>query len=75
MQSSDLELYTTKDLVDELMRRKTFLGVVVHSEEELKEKSWTGERVFKVHFNSNLDSEQACRLLDAITDYMDQNNC
>lgn len=75
MHPSDLELFTTKELIDELMRRKTFLGIVVHSEEELKDKSWSGERVFKVHFNSNLDSEQACRLLDAITDYMDHHDC
>ncbi len=74
MHPADLELFTTKELVGELMRRKTFLGVVVHSEQELKDKAWTGERVFKVHYNSNLDSEQACRLLDAITDYMERNN-
>jgi hypothetical protein len=74
MQPSDLELYTTKELVNELMRRKTFLGIVVHSEEELKSKAWTGERIFKVHYNSNLDAEQACRLLDAVSDYMDRRN-
>jgi hypothetical protein len=74
MQPSDLELYTTRELVNELMRRKTFLGIVVHSEEELKSKTWTGERIFKVHYNSNLDADQACRLLDAVVDYMDRRN-
>jgi hypothetical protein len=72
MQPTDLELYTTRELVNELMRRKTFLGIVVHSEEELKSKTWTGERIFKVHYNSNLDADQACRLLDAVVDYMDR---
>jgi hypothetical protein len=74
MQPSDLELFTTRELVNELMRRKTFLGIVVHSEQELKSESWTGERIFKVHYNSNLDAEQACRLLDAVADYMDRRN-
>jgi hypothetical protein len=74
MQSSELAFYTTKELVDELMRRKTFLGVVVHSEEELKSAAWTGERMFKVHFNSNLDAEQACRLLDTVTEHMQRRN-
>src|SRR4051794_8628083 len=34
--TNDLELFTTKELINELMQRKTFLGIVVHSEEELK---------------------------------------
>jgi hypothetical protein len=75
MQPTDLELYTTAELVEELLRRKTFLGVVVHSEEEFKSDSWEGQRIFKVHYNSNLDAGQACRLLAAITDYMDRNHC
>jgi hypothetical protein len=72
MQPSDLELFTTKELVDELMRRTTFLGVVIHSEEELKNQKWSGERIFKVHFNSNLDAPQTCRLLDTVADYMNR---
>jgi hypothetical protein len=75
MQPSDLELCTTRELVEELMRRKTFLGIVVHSEQELKSESWDGERVFKVHYNANLDAAQACRLLNAICEYMDRNAC
>jgi hypothetical protein len=70
MNPSELELYTTRELVDELMRRKTFLGVVVHSEEELKGE-WSGERTFQVHFNHNLDAGQATRLLDTVADYME----
>jgi hypothetical protein len=71
MGPSDLELYTTKELIDELMRRRTFLGVVVHSEEELKQ-AWTGERVFKVHFNDNIDAGQALRLLEAVASRLDR---
>jgi hypothetical protein len=74
MPPSPLELYTTKELIDELVRRQTFLGVIVHAEQELKH-PWTGERTFQVHFNSNLDAAQAGRLLDVISGYMERENC
>ena len=71
MEPSGLELYTTKELVDELMRRKTFLGVVVHSEEDYKNQNWTEERIFKVHFNENLEPDQALRLLGTVANRLD----
>jgi hypothetical protein len=64
-----IELCTTAELVGELMSRNTFLGVVIHSEKELKGE-WPGEGTFQVHFNSNLDTGQASRLLDAVAQYM-----
>jgi len=75
MQPTDLAFFTAKELIDELMRRKTFLGVVVHSQQELRDPHWTGEKVFQVHLNENLDSAQASRLLDIVAEYMDQNHC
>ena len=66
MQPSALELSTIPELVEELMRRKTFLGVVVHSAEDYKNRQWAGERIFQVHFNENLDPGQAFRLLDTV---------
>jgi hypothetical protein len=74
MEPSPLELYTTRELVEELMRRQTFLGVIVHAELELKGE-WKGERTFQVHFNSNLDATQACRLLDTIAQHMERQDC
>jgi len=71
MQPSDLELCTIKDLIDELMRRPTFLGVVIHSEQELKHRPWQGEHTFKVHFNANLQAEEVHRLLDTIADRLE----
>jgi hypothetical protein len=62
-------LYTTRELINELMRRKTFLGVVIHSEKELRGE-WPGEGMFQVHFNSNLDPVQVSRLLDAIAQFI-----
>ena len=72
MQAGDLELVATEDLIAELMRRQTFLGVVVQSVDEHKEQEWSGQGAFKVHYNSNLDAEQACRLLEAVTESMDR---
>ena len=70
MQPTDLAFYTTKELIAELMRRKTFLGIVVHSEKELKDPNWRGEQIFQVHFNSNLQPEEAGRLLDRIAEHI-----
>jgi hypothetical protein len=72
MQAADLELFSTEELIAELMRRQTFLGVVVQSVDEHKEPQWSGQGAFKVHYNSNLDAEQACRLLEAVTESMDR---
>jgi len=57
--------------VQELMSRKTFLGVIVHAEEDLKGK-WKGERYFHVHVNANLDVPQASRLLEVLANRMDE---
>lgn len=72
MQPAELSFVTTQELIDELMRRQTFLGVVIQSEKEYRGEGWGKERVFKVHFNANLDAAQASRLLDTVADYMDR---
>lgn len=71
MQPSDLAFYTAQELIEELMRRQTFCGVVVHSADEQKRDLWGDERMFKVHFNQNLDTCRAARLLDTVSEYMD----
>lgn len=70
--TSDLAFHTTEELVTELIRRKTFLGVVIHSAHELKMGSWRGGQVFRVHSNSNLDMAEVARLLHAISEHVDQ---
>lgn len=72
MNPAPIELCTTSELIDELMRRQTFLGVVIHSEKELKG-VWPGEGTFQIHFNSNLDVSQISQLLDAVAQYMQLN--
>ena len=75
---SDLAFCTTQELIDELLRRKTFLGVVIRSDQEYRCGNWGEERIFKVHFNENLSAAQAGRLLDVVANHLndsaDQNN-
>ena len=71
METSELALYTSQELIAELMRRKTFLGVVVHSEQELKSREWSGELLFKVHHNTNLSAAEAGRLLAVVAQYVE----
>jgi hypothetical protein len=66
MPPSELAFHTTAELIEELMRRKTFLGVIIHSEAEHRG-AGKRPRVFKVHLNANLDCEQAGRLLEAVS--------
>jgi hypothetical protein len=70
MTESELELYGTQELIDELLRRTTFQGVIVHAADEAKQAEWEGERVFKVRFNANLATEEAGRLLDVVGQHL-----
>jgi len=70
MTPRDLELFSTDELIDELLSRSTFQGVVVNSRDEAKSRHWVGERIFNVRHNANLDVEEAGRLLDVIRQYM-----
>ena len=66
----ELAFFSTNELIEELLRRKTFLGVVVHSEQEYREEEWGPERVFRVRFNANLDTAKTGRLLDNIAEHI-----
>ncbi len=69
MNSDDLGLYTSAELINELLRRQTFIGVLVHGEDDWKG-HWDGVRNFKVSFNSNLNAEEVRRLLDVVTTHL-----
>lgn len=73
MQPGELSFYTTQELIDELMRRKTFCGVVLHATDEQKEAEWAETRIFRVHYNENLDTTSASRLLETVSHYLDAN--
>jgi hypothetical protein len=70
MTPGDLELFSTQDLIDELLQRTTFQGVIVHSRDEAKGRDWSGERIFQVRLNANLVPEEAGRLLDVVSRYL-----
>lgn len=70
MHDSELAFYSTQELVDELLRRQSFLGVIVQAADDNRQNSWPEERTFKVQFNNNLSTEQAGRLLDVVAEYM-----
>lgn len=67
MNTSDLELFSTAELIDELLRRTTFQGVIVHSLDEAKTRQWEGERTFRIRYNANFDAEEVGRLLDVLS--------
>jgi hypothetical protein len=70
MNPDQLELFATQDLINELLRRTTFQGVIVHAVDGAKTRHWTGERIFAVRHNSNLDTEEAGRLLEVVSQYI-----
>jgi hypothetical protein len=70
MNAGELEFFATQDLIDELLRRTTFQGVVVHAVEGAKSRHWDGERRFAVNHNANLRTEEVGRLLNVISEYI-----
>jgi hypothetical protein len=75
VEPTELSFVTTGELIAELMRRRTFLGVVVHSESDWKGGDWGERRNFRVHFNRNLQAEEASRLLNRVAEYIDVHHC
>lgn len=63
----ELELYTTEQLINEIIRRKTFQGVIVHAEGDFKDRPWRGVKDFKVHWNDNLKKKEACEILSGMS--------
>lgn len=73
MHDDDLGLYTSEELVNELLRRQTFLGVLIQGEGDWKG-HWDNVRNFKVLFNGNLRTEEVRRLLGVVTDHLSTHN-
>jgi hypothetical protein len=70
MTPDELELIPTQSLINELVRRTTFLGIVVQATHEYRGQWTEGERSFRVHYNDNLDDDEARRLLAVVSDQM-----
>jgi hypothetical protein len=56
-QPGELELFSTEELINELMRRTTFQGVIVHARDGAKSRQ-------------NLAPEEASRLLDVVSQHI-----
>jgi len=70
MNAGELELYATQDLINELLRRTTFQGVIVHAVDGAKSHHWAGERLFAVRHNATLETAEAGRLLNVISEHI-----
>jgi hypothetical protein len=70
MTTTDLELFDTQALIDELLRRTTFQGVIVHARDEVRQADWSGERTFSLRHSPSLDVEEAGRLLEVVSQYL-----
>jgi hypothetical protein len=66
--SSDLELYTSEELIQELLSRTTFVGILIRSEKEAKGVS--GHRSFRVDPSDNLNQEQMLTILDGLVGHL-----
>ena len=71
---SDLAFYTTQELIDELLRRKTFAGVVIRSEQEYRCNNRGEKRIFKA-YHKNLSAAEVGQLLDAVVQQLDRQGC
>ena len=70
MSTEDLEWFATEDLINELMRRATFQGVVIHAQHGVKQHQWEGERVFVARHNASLGTEAVGRLLEVVSQHI-----
>ncbi len=70
MNTGELELFSSQELIHELLRRTTFQGVIIHALDGAKDPDWVGERLFAVHHNASLDTEEAGRLLEVVSQYI-----
>ena len=64
----ELELYSSEQLIEELLNRSTFVGIVIRSEDEAKGVS--GHRYFRVDSSPNLRQEQTLVILDGLVGQM-----
>jgi hypothetical protein len=70
MNTGELELFAPQELINELLRRTTFQGVIVHAVDGVRSRHWDGERLFAVCHKDNLGAEEAGRLLNVISEYI-----
>lgn len=61
----DLQLATTDDLINEILRRHTFYGVIVKADGDYKQ-GVDKEKEFKVLFNSNVPRQEVPEIMEMV---------
>jgi len=61
---SELSFFTNQQLIEELLRRTTFVGAVLFSKDPIKNGDWGDERTMTIQFNDNLSPDEAIRLFE-----------
>jgi hypothetical protein len=69
---NDLEFYSIEELINEIIKRKTFQGIIIHTEGDCKENKWRGIKDFKVHWNNNLQKHEASQILENMSHVLHQ---
>jgi len=64
-----IEFYTSDELVEELMKRKTFLGIIIRSEQEMTSNSGVPDG-FQMGCR-NVTPDQAITILKSITESLE----
>lgn len=67
MNDRELELYSTEELVREILGRASFRGVVVHMCDDVGNRPEPDEMTFNVRFNRNFEADEIGRLLDVVS--------
>lgn len=69
-----LELYTTKEMIEEIINRTTFQGIMILSENDCKDPKWCGKKTFGVHWNNNLTNKEVVDILESTAFSLRENN-
>ena len=60
----DLELCSTDELVNELTRRTTFAGIIIHSEKECRGKEITIHQNWDITYSNGFSNRKVAELLE-----------
>lgn len=68
--SDELELYSTDELVQELLHRATFQGIIFHSHDEFRGKNWDN-KTFRL-FWANVEFAEIKLLVETLREYLEK---
>lgn len=68
---NELALATNEELIDELVLRGTFVGMVIRCQDDLRGAPWDGEeRYFTISSNDNMSDKQRFKVLMTIAEHL-----